>query len=561
MKSKIFIIALFVFIIYHPNNANAQVGGYFHNKSVSLLSGGSVKSATDGLKDKKLDPGYGSERPIYVFEQPKNIEKVYVAGSLNNVEFYDSKGNLMKASSFVSTGGQWINFSLKGVKSFYPTSGLFSELDVIVEGQSYFESVKNIETSSTHNSITVNWDNNENENTIIFLDGVEKVKLPKDVTNYKITGLKPNTKYEIGFEADYGDGIYSIMKTVNANTQKPPQLGNVKVTDLKYNGATVEWSIPSSSDFNRVILKDSVGNKKVLGDITSYTFTGLSYETTYKYQLIAVYGGYESDPVDFEFTTLGKPSSVGEVDGLKADPGWNKVELIWDLKNVKVDQLDHINIYRKIKGFLSFGITEKVGTTKAKSYIDSTVKSNTDYEYTITTTSVEGVESDGISVMTKTLKEPPVDDLKPLPPEKLPNGDYLFKWEEPTKGKVKILVGGKEFAVVAASDKQILIKKADLKYDVFGNPDVKLIPISESGLEGEPINPNNPDGGFGGIGGIDDTFKNLFTPNTLLKVSFALLALVGGILLLRMSFMVVPKLIELIKGTQKNVQEGRRWSK
>lgn len=151
--------------------------------------------------------------------------------------------------------------------------------------------------------------------------------------------------------------------------------------------------------------------------------------------------------------------------------------------------------------------------------------------------------------------------MKPLPPEKLPNGDYLFKWEEPTKGKVKILVGGKEFAVVAASDKQILIKKADLKYDVFGNPDVKLIPISESGLEGEPINPNNPDGGFGGIGGIDDTFKNLFTPNTLLKVSFALLALVGGILLLRMSFMVVPKLIELIKGTQKNVQEGRRWSK
>src|SRR5690606_30948654 len=101
------------------------------------------------------------------------------------------------------------------------------------------------------------------------------------------------------------------------------------------------------------------------------------------------------------------------------------------------------------------GATTKIFETNGTYFNDLTVEPKTTYDYRLTTT--DGyTETSGVDITTTT-PAAPVPEMGGVVVEPQPNGDYLYKWETPAAGQVKIIVGGEEYTTVPAEDKQLLI--------------------------------------------------------------------------------------------------------
>lgn len=327
---------------------------------------------------------------------------------------------------------------------------------------------------------------------------------------------------------------------------------------------TLTWTNPDSDWFNHVnIYKEGELITRVDAPNNSITLLeehliGYSYE----YELRAVDAFHnESEGV---FITVEIPIPQTEVIDLKAEPQFNRVNLSWknpsynDFHHVIIYRKDNVNIRNAFDNFL-FGTVyaddefKAIFETNGTYFNDLTVKPERTYQYKLTTESIDGVESDGVTITVTTPPEPP-PKMGGVEQEQDENGDYVFKWTSPTEGTVKILVGGEEYATVPASDRQITIPKDDMKYTPLGNPDVRLVPISESGKEGSPTYP----GTVGGGGSI----KIPFTPKDVLTSAVQLFGVVGPFLLLILAIYVTRVyLIPLIRksASKREVREGRRF--
>lgn len=167
---------------------------------------------------------------------------------------------------------------------------------------------------------------------------------------------------------------------------------------------------------------------------------------------------------------------------------------------------------------------------------DDDVLPNTSYTYKLTAVYDDGFETSGVNITDTTNAEPP-PKIEGGSYEKEENGDYTITWEKPTTGEIKVYVGGGLYKTIPANQKSITIPKNDLKYNVFGEPDVKLQPVSESGLEGEEESPQL------------ESIKSPFTVNDLIETGNGLLWYVGPLLLLGLSFLLFPKLRNLVFGS------------
>ena len=336
-----------------------------------------------------------------------------------------------------------------------------------------------------------------------------------------------------------------------------------------HNSIELNWTNPTEKEFRSVLIESggeewSVGGK-------SKVFTGLEADTKYTFDVYAVYSdGKRSIGQKIEVKTKIVPDDAGEVIDLFAMPEHNRVDLSWILPGS--DNFKHVKIYRQNlkKGYLLGVKTAKAATpifeTNGTYFNDLTVAAETKYEYTLTTLSVEKVESDGVSITVTTLKDPtPVIDGDGW--EKDPvTGDYTYYWTEPTIGKVKVMVGGKLYATVLASDGKIVIPAKSMKYTLFGKPDVQLIPVDEEGNEGKPVKPplgggGNGDGGNGGGngGGIGGGIGELpFTGSDLMKNIFDLLKLVGPYIAVVLAIYLAPRFIAFIKKTIQQSREGKK---
>src|SRR5690606_9188391 len=183
--------------------------------------------------------------------------------------------------------------------------------------------------------------------------------------------------------------------------------------------------------------------------------------------------------------------------------------------------------------------------TNGTYFNDLTVEPKTTYDYTLTTT--DGYkETEGVDVRTTT-PAAPVPDMGGVVVEPQPNGDYLYKWETPKAGQVKIIVGGKEYTTVPAEGQQFLIPAADMKYTGLGKPDVGLVPINEYGDEGTPLEPEKD---------LDEV-ELPFNVVDLLKSGVSLLLILGPFVLLSLAFMLFPRLRDTIKQGFINHKERR----
>jgi len=479
-----------LFLIAMPlKNAFAYEGGLLEGK---MFTGDATDliniTDNDTYSSARLSIRLGNNVPTlitYEFEDPVDLIKYYSNhyNSQYTLTFYDSNSNVLYETIIPTAAGPiLVDVDLKGVKKI--TLGNNTQNYVILREFDVYGDTSNIIKHNEIESFDLSSSDNEVHLKWSLLD-------KENVTNFKL----------------YRDG--SLIKTFD---------------------------------------KDIETYKDVVG-----------YGETHEYKITAVYiDSFESEGLKKTISTA-EPKPVEDVKEIKVETDYDRVDLSWILPST--DKLKHVNIYREkieeveeeiswIKNIFGTKVmaaeSKKIFETNGTYFNDLTVEPSTTYEYTLTTTSVSNMESEGVMVQAITKEEPP-PVLKDISIEEQENGDYLFSWQEPTKGKVRIIVGGIEYATVNAADKQIIIPKQDMKYTPMNDPDVRAIPISESGKEGEITSPPSS---------LND-MELPFGVKDLLMSGSDLLWWIAPFVLLGLSFLLVPKLRNLIVNAVKGKREKR----
>ncbi|MGF0472476.1 hypothetical protein ACQQ6W_23375 [Lysinibacillus fusiformis] len=512
---------------------------------------------------------------IIILDDVVNIESFCLkaqASSSVDVRFYDAKDKLLQSRT-VRTNGEFmqIDVSAAGVKKINFKHNYYSmniyEFEMF-QGEP-LKDVTDVKISSSFNQLKVNWQTEkEVESVNVYLDDV-LYKNVKGSNTLDITKLKSETDYKISLFAVYKNGL-SAGVHFQAKTLAVPTLSDdfVSVKDIKQNSARLEFDltkIAGQEEVKEIQIYDAQKNKvqtvavRAEMNAASYVLQNLDYNKDYKYSVVVAYLNGDVTPhKDVSFKTS---EALKEVSNLTAIPTAQDVSLKWEMPTYK--ELEKARIYRQktdaglfVRMFRSSSTYEPLFETNGTTFKDLTVKADTEYTYKVTTVDTNDNESEGKTVKIRTQKM----SVTGGGTEKDENGDYVITWTSPTTGKIKVLVGGKEYAVVSASDKKIVIPKGKMEFDILGNPNVQLIPIDEEGNEGLPSKPGAGEG-TGNGGGIGDIvgggeLAEILNPENTLKGGMQLLTVVGLFVLLGLAFRIVPKLIKMIRNAFMNKEEN-----
>lgn len=386
--------------------------------------------------------------------------------------------------------------------------------------------------------------------------------------HYLIKGLSSSTnRIRIETHLHTSDGrtddystIYGIEYVDGASIYTP--ITNL-VSDVGADRVTLSWDKPTKNPDGIEIKRDGQIVATLPAASTSYLVEGLTPETEYEFTVTALYGGGRSTPETLNIKTDSPPppQPAGEVQDVRSSVTHERVNLSWKLPVSNI--LEHVNIYRGSESGESFAIMSapvKIFETNGTYFNDLTVQPETTYNYRLTTYSTEGVESEGVTATVTTAEAPPpVIEGGNYTKDPL-TGNFIYSWDQPTYGQVKILLGESEFTTVDASLGQVSIPKNQMKYTAFGDPDVTLIAI-DGDKTSEPIRPG-VDGQTSGD--TIDQLKIPFTAQDLLGTGTGLLWLIAPFVLLALAFLVVPKLRNMLftaisgkSKTDEQVKDGR----
>lgn len=361
---------------------------------------------------------------------------------------------------------------------------------------------------------------------------------------------------EIGKNSNRG-GVaeFEIYGVLEEDVLPPKEVSNINVIE-GFSEIFINWENPTDNDFSHVnIYKNGLLYKSGI-KVQEFIDIGVVNGANYTYKITTVDDiGNESAGIEIHAKTLEKMKEIVE---LKANAKHDRINLSWKLPQ-NYQELSHVKIYRKeinetvfLKNLLINEVYANGGfislfETNGTYFNDLSVLPATTYEYLLTTNDENGNESEGVTIQVTTLEEP-VESIDGVGSGIDENGDYVYTWTSPTKGEVKIIVGGQEYATVPASDGQITILKDDMKYTVMGNPDVRLVPISESGKEGRPVNPNIPFSGTQIPLKVDD----------LLTTSMSLIWILAPFILLVLAIIYAKKIIQVIRKSVETRRSARQ---
>ncbi|GIN62756.1 hypothetical protein J27TS8_27490 [Robertmurraya siralis] len=382
--------------------------------------------------------------------------------------------------------------------------------------------------------------------------------LPK---TYK--AVRPTLYLEPGL---YKSGSGSSIDPYILWTDEPVVLSDIKDLALiktTPTEITLNWKNPKESNFSHLNLYQDGILKESRYKEQTYTFKNLVPSQQYTFTIKAVnVDGAETQGISIVVSTDDVPL-LPEVQNLSAVPKHDRVNLSWS--NPKNEFFNHVKIYRRvdnqpeetsflnifqpIKAYAASGDFDPMFETNGTYWNDLTVQPETTYSYKLSTVNIADVESEG-TVVQVTTKEEPAPEIGGGSYTETEEGDFLYTWTQPTTGKVKVLIDGAEYQTVDAANKQILIPKERMVYDLLNNPKVSLIPISESGKEGKPTKPFEE----GKLAGVEMPFG----PIELLKSSMGLLLVIAPILLLILAIYLVPKIkAAIVQAVQKRKEERR----
>ncbi|MCG5024627.1 fibronectin type III domain-containing protein [Anoxybacillus sp. LAT_35] len=279
----------------------------------------------------------------------------------------------------------------------------------------------------------------------------------------------------------------------------PADVTNLQASEIGEEYVTLTWNEPEDVDFSHYQIYQNGYLISENYTYTSITIQNLNPNTDYNFMVVSVDNkGNKSSGQSVMVTTL--VPIVGDITDLQADAKYDHVKLTWTPPDSEF--FHHVKIYRKKVEQQSFwdqlfGTTAVSAETTSDGYTpmfetngtywtDLTVTPETTYSYKVTSVNIEGNESQGVTIETTTPSEP-VPVLAGVATTQNENGDYIVTWTSPTKGTVKLLIEGREYAQVDAATKQIVVRKEDMKTDFFGAYAATLIPIGEYGTKGQAV--------------------------------------------------------------------------
>nr|XP_035979567.1 tenascin isoform X11 [Halichoerus grypus] len=158
-----------------------------------------------------------------------------------------------------------------------------------------------------------------------------EVKLPRDTTSYVLRGLEPGKEYSILLTAEKGRHK-SKPARVKASTGHAPELENLTVTEVGWDGLKLNWTAADQAYEHFVIQvqetnrMEAAQNLTVPGSLRAVDVPGLKAATPYRVTIYGVIRGYRTPVLSAEAST-GETPSLGEV--TVSEVGWDALKLNW----------------------------------------------------------------------------------------------------------------------------------------------------------------------------------------------------------------------------------------
>uniref|UniRef100_A0ABM5F5H6 Tenascin isoform X1 n=1 Tax=Pogona vitticeps TaxID=103695 RepID=A0ABM5F5H6_9SAUR len=152
-----------------------------------------------------------------------------------------------------------------------------------------------------------------------------ELEIPADSTSHILRSLDAGTEYTISLTAEKGRHR-SKPSTVSGSTEEEPELGDLSVSKVHWDGFQLTWTAADGAYDTFVIQvrdsnqPDDAKNLTVPGSARWVDLTGLLPNTLYMVTLYGVTQGYRTKPLSVESTTAMKPE-VGELTVLGITPG------------------------------------------------------------------------------------------------------------------------------------------------------------------------------------------------------------------------------------------------
>uniref|UniRef100_A0A2K5JUP1 Tenascin n=1 Tax=Colobus angolensis palliatus TaxID=336983 RepID=A0A2K5JUP1_COLAP len=157
------------------------------------------------------------------------------------------------------------------------------------------------------------------------------VQLPRNTTSYVLRGLEPGQEYNVLLTAEKGRHK-SKPARVKASTEQAPELENLTVTEVGWDGLRLNW-IAADQAYEHFVIQVQEANKveaaqnlTVPGSLRAVDIPGLKAATPYTVSIYGVIQGYRTPVLSAEAST-GETPNLREV--MVAEVGWDALKLNW----------------------------------------------------------------------------------------------------------------------------------------------------------------------------------------------------------------------------------------
>ena len=256
--------------------------------------------------------------------------------------------------------------------------------------------VTGLSASSTASSVKLSWDKVSAADSYqidMYKNGAWTYVAKVTDTSYTVSGLSANTSYQFKVFAFKGSK-YSDSAGITASTKpnssgssgsapsgttssgKPTAVTGISATASPSNNSVIlTWDKNSTADSYQVdMYKDGKWTYVIKTPGTSYTVTGLTANTSYKFRVFAFKGKEYSSSVSVSAYTgnaAGKPEAVT---GLSAEASTERVTLSWN-KSSAADSYQ-IDMYKD-------GEWTYVAKTSGTTYTVTGLSANTNYQFKV----------------------------------------------------------------------------------------------------------------------------------------------------------------------------------
>uniref|UniRef100_A0A8C8XDZ3 Tenascin n=1 Tax=Panthera leo TaxID=9689 RepID=A0A8C8XDZ3_PANLE len=158
-----------------------------------------------------------------------------------------------------------------------------------------------------------------------------EVQLPRDATSHVLRGLEPGQEYTILLTAEKGRHK-SKPARVKASTDHAPELENLTVTKVGWDGLRLNWTAADRA-YEHFVIQVQEGNRTeaaqnltVPGSLRAVDVPGLKANTPYRVTIYGVIWGYRTPVLSAEAST-GETPHLGEI--MVSEVGWDALKLSW----------------------------------------------------------------------------------------------------------------------------------------------------------------------------------------------------------------------------------------